>query len=298
MSYHKTVLLNEAVEQLITDVNGVYVDATFGGGGHSKLILDKLSKKGKLFAFDKDKDAIKNKINDKRFYLINQDFRYMKYFLFEKNITKVNGILADLGISSHQIDSPNRGFSYKKESKLDMRMNISNKLSAYEVVNKYPLKELIRIFKEYGEIEKADKLAKEIILNRKKEIKNTTDLVSVLEKFIPKKKKNKFLSKIFQAIRIEVNDELSSLMELLNQSKELIIEGGRMVIISYHSLEDRIVKRFIKSGNFSGKIEKDLYGNILRPFVQVNKKVIVPSIEEIKNNKRARSAKMRVAKKI
>ena len=298
MAYHESVLLNESVDGLNIQPNGIYVDATFGGGGHSRIILEKL-KNGKLFAFDQDADVILNKIEDQRFVLIDQNFRFMKQFLRLKGVRKVDGILADLGVSSYQFDTARRGFSIRKDGPLDMRMNHSQSLTAKAVINDYDLEDLVRIFKNYGELRNAYSIAQQIVKTRQSsEIETTEQLKAVVDYLIPSHKRNKILAQLFQAIRIEVNDELKALKELLEQSVELLKEGGRISVISYHSLEDRLVKNIIRSGNFDGHIEKDFFGNKKVVLKALNKKPIVASPEEILKNPRSRSAKLRISQKI
>ncbi len=297
MSYHNPVLLFESVGGLNIDPDGIYVDVTFGGGGHSKEILNQLGKNGKLFAFDQDADALNNEIDDDRFVLINENFRYIKRFLRFHGVVKVNGILADLGVSSHQFDIAERGFSTRFDADLDMRMNKNDALSAYEVINDYKEEKLSSVFYEYGELRNSRALAKEIVLSRvQNEIKTSFRLKEVLQRFLPKAKEHKILAQIFQAIRIEVNQEIEVLKEFLLQTPELLVKDGRLSVISYHSLEDRLVKRFIQNGIFEGEPEKDFYGNVEVPFKKAGK-LIVPTNEEIKINNRARSAKLRVAVK-
>ncbi|MBT8281811.1 MAG: 16S rRNA (cytosine(1402)-N(4))-methyltransferase RsmH [Muriicola sp.] len=298
MSYHNPVLLRPSVDGLNIKQDGVYVDITFGGGGHSKAILERLGEKGKLFAFDQDEDALNNDIKDDRFTLINENFRYLGQFLKFYGIRKVNGILADFGVSSHQFDSAERGFSTRFEGELDMRMSKRNQLSAFEVVNEYSAEELGQILKQYGELRNARAMAKTIVESReKKSIKTSSDLKQVLQRFLPGHKEHKILAQIYQAVRIEVNQELEAIKEFLLQTPALLTEEGRLSIISYHSLEDRLVKRFIMTGNFEGELEKDFYGKPLKPFKKVGN-LVVPDEEEIKKNNRARSAKLRIAERI
>lgn len=297
-SYHIPVLLNSSIDGLNVNPDGTYVDVTFGGGGHSQKILEKLSKKGKLYAFDQDEDAQGNKIDDERFVLIPQNFQYIKNYLALYSVNQVDGILADLGVSSHQFDEAQRGFSIRKEGGLDMRMNQSADLTAKLVVNSYDEAQLLNVFRSYGEIREVRKVVKLIVQARKEsEIETTAQLVDLL-KTIPKKKENQFLAQVFQAIRIEVNQEMEVLKDFLEATPRVLRKGGRLVVISYHSLEDRLVKNFIKKGKFQGELEKDFYGNAIRPFKEVNRKVIVPDQEEIENNSRARSAKLRIAEKL
>ena len=298
MGYHEAVLLKESIAGLRIDPNGTYVDVTFGGGGHSKSILEKLDK-GILFAFDQDADAQKNSIDDNRFVLINQNFRFMQKFLRLEGVLKVDGIIADLGVSSYQFDTADRGFSIREEGELDMRMNTTQELSAKQVVNEYELDELCRIFREYGELKNAFSISKSILFAREEgEILTTEDLKNAVKKHIPPYKSNKILAQLFQAIRIEVNDELKALKEMLLQSVDLLKTGGRLSVISYHSLEDRLVKNLIKSGNFKGDIEKDFYGVPNLILKAISKKPITASQEELERNPRSRSAKLRVSEKL
>lgn len=296
--YHNPVLLDESVDGLKIKGNGVYVDVTFGGGGHSREILRRLGDEGKLFAFDQDEDALKNAIDDPRFQLINQNFRYLKQYLKFYGIQKVDGILADFGVSSHQFDKAERGFSTRFDAELDMRMDQKQNLSAFEVVNSYPHEDLARVLFEYGELRNARAMAKVIDKARSESpITTTTQLKEILRQFLPKMKENKILAQIYQAIRIEVNQEMEVLKEFLMQVPEVLKKGGRLSMISYHSLEDRLVKRFIRAGNFDGEAEKDFYGNIDVPLKKVGG-LIVPSKEEIARNNRARSAKLRIAERV
>ena len=297
MSYHDPVLLFESVDGLEVKPNGVYVDVTFGGGGHSKEILKRLGADGKLFAFDQDADALRNEIEDDRFVLINENFRFISRFLRLNGIKKVDGILADLGVSSHQFDSAERGFSTRFDADLDMRMNSDDTVSAFEVVNHYQEEELSQVLFQYGELRNSRALAKEIVQARSEnEIRTSFQLKTVLKRFLPKPKEHKILAQIFQAIRIEVNQEMQALKEFLLQTPDLLLEEGRLSVISYHSLEDRLVKRFMEFGLFEGEPEKDFYGNVEVPLKKVGK-LIIPSQGEIKKNNRARSAKLRIAKK-
>jgi 16S rRNA (cytosine1402-N4)-methyltransferase len=293
--YHNPVLLKESVDALDVKPNGVYVDVTFGGGGHSREILSRLGENGKLFAFDQDPDAQRNIIDDSRFVLIQENFRYMSRFLRFYGVTKVAGILGDLGVSSHQFNEAERGFSTRFDADLDMRMNKKDDLSAYNVVNTYSEDRLSDVLFQYGELRNARALAAKISEERSVEkIVTSFRLREVLQQFLPKAKEHKILAQIFQAIRIEVNQELEVLKEFLRQTPELLEVNGRLSVISYHSLEDRLVKRFIKNGLFEGEPEKDFYGNIDVPLKNVGK-MIVPTREEIKANNRARSAKLRIA---
>ena len=296
--YHNPVLLHESILGLNIIPDGIYVDTTFGGGGHTRAILEKMEG-GKLFAFDQDKDALDNTPNDERFTLINQNFRYLKNFLRLHNIEQVDGVLADLGVSSHQFDTGERGFSTRFDAPLDMRMNQLQPLDAAVVVNTYSLKDLTYVFRNYGELKNAFQITKAIITAREIEpIKTTEQLCNVVEKSFPSHSKNKFLAMVFQALRIEVNDEMTALKEMLLQAMDVLKPGGRLVVISYHSLEDRPVKNLIRTGNFEGKLEKDFFGNPIVPFKSINKKPIIPKDEEIEKNNRARSAKLRIAEKI
>jgi 16S rRNA (cytosine1402-N4)-methyltransferase len=276
----------------------VYVDVTFGGGGHSREILSRLGPKGKLFGFDQDKDALQNTIEDPRFTLIHENFKFIKRFLRFYGIKKVDGILGDFGVSSHQFNEAERGFSTRFDARLDMRMNQGSKLSAYEVINEYGEDQLKKLFYEYADLKNAPKLARLIVDSRKeKPIESSEQLNDLLKPHLFKGKENKILAQIYQAIRIEVNQEIEVLKDFLKQTEELVVKNGRISLISYHSLEDRLVKRYIRSGLFEGEPEKDFYGNISVPFKKVGG-LIVPSAEEIKENNRARSAKLRVAKKL
>ena len=296
--YHNPVLLEKSICELVTNPNGIYVDATYGGGGHSKEVLCRLTKKGKLFAFDQDNDTKQNLIDDTRFFFINSNFKHLKKYLNHHNIYKVNGIIADFGVSSHQLDEPSRGFSIMKDGPLDMRMNKSSDLTAQNVVNYYEGKKLYKILKEYGQVTRANEIVNKIVSYRKtKQIKSTIDLVKVVEDSISKFSKYKILAKIFQSIRIEVNNELEAIRQLLIQASELVKIGGRMVCISYHSLEDKLIKNFIRSGSFDNKDNRDFFGNVQKPFKKIGG-LITPDANEIKKNKRARSAKMRIAEKI
>jgi 16S rRNA (cytosine1402-N4)-methyltransferase len=297
MEYHNPVLLHASVDGLNINPDGIYVDVTFGGGGHSKEILSRLGPNGKLFAFDQDEDALANALPDERFTLINENFRFIKRFLRFYGVKEVDGILGDLGVSSHQFDVPERGFSTRFDAELDMRMSQKNDLNAYRVVNEYDEANLKRVFLDYGELKNAPALARTIVEAREQRLIKTTDeLKEVLAKYLPERVRNKILAQIYQAIRIEVNQEMDVLKEFLEQSLEILKPGGRLSVISYHSLEDRLVKRFIKNGMFEGEPERDFYGNFSVPFKTVGK-LIVPDSAEIKINNRARSAKLRIAEK-
>jgi 16S rRNA (cytosine1402-N4)-methyltransferase len=296
--YHNPVMLTEAIDGLNIKPEGIYVDVTFGGGGHSKEILNRLGEAGRLFAFDQDEDAMQNAIDDHRFMLLNNNFRYLKNFLKYHKVIPVDGILADLGVSSHQFDTTERGFSTRFDSELDMRMSRKGELSAYRIVNEYNQLKLSQVFWHYGELNNGGQLANAIINYRKeKEINTTVELKDAIAKQIDKRSEKKYLAKVFQALRIETNMEIEALKELLKQGLGVLKSKGRMVVISYHSLEDRIVKNFFKSGNFEGLIEKDLYGNMKVPFNLLTKKVLLPGDSEILDNNRARSAKLRIAEK-
>ena len=296
--YHLPVLLKESINGLKIDDEGIYVDATFGGGGHSLEILKSLSKKGRLVSFDQDPDSINNSYEESNFYFVNENFKYMKRFLKNLGFSKVNGILADLGVSSFQINTPARGFSYRYDAALDMRMNKNNTLDAMKVINSYNHENLSKILFEYGDIKNSKKISEEIIKARTLNKINTTfDLNKILKPLYPERYLNKNLSRIYQAIRIEVNKELDVLKSFLEQTSELLLPGGRLCVISYHSLEDRMVKRYITNGNFSTTAEKDTYGNFSVPFKKIGK-MIQPSAVELKENIRSRSAKLRIAEKI
>jgi 16S rRNA (cytosine1402-N4)-methyltransferase len=297
MHYHNPVLLKECIEGLNINPAGIYVDVTFGGGGHSREILKHLTT-GKLYAFDQDEDAVKNSIGDDRFVLIKQNFRYLKNFLKMYDALPIDGLLADLGVSSHQFDEAERGFSIRFDAKLDMRMDQNTKQTAAEVLNTYSEEDLKRIFRLYGEVENAGYLASIIFHNRKdKQIETVNDLKTMIVKCVKRGRENQYYAQVFQALRIEVNKELDVLQDLLMQSLEVLKPGGRLVVISYHSLEDRLVKNIMRSGKFEGDVEKDFYGNPLTPFKQITRKPIVPSEKENEENSRARSAKLRIAEK-
>lgn len=298
MTYHVPVLLNECMEGLAIQPNGVYVDLTFGGGGHSIELLSRLDQ-GRLVAFDQDEDAFRNKPDDDRLTLVKSNFKYLKNFLQLYNALPADGILADLGISSHQIDVPERGFSTRFDGDIDMRMDQSSELTAKLILNTYSDHEIMRILREYGEIKSAYKLAQAIVQARsEKSIDTIAQLKEILFPFLPKHREFKFLAQVFQALRIEVNDELGALKAALIQCKESLKPGGRLVVMSYHSLEDRLVKNFLKSGNFEGKIEKDFYGQPQVDFKLITRKPIVANEAEIERNPRARSAKLRIAEKL
>ncbi len=298
MEYHKPVLLQETVKGLSIKPDGIYVDVTFGGGGHSKEILKHLGKNGKLIAFDQDNDALENALDDERFLLINQNFRFLKRFLRFYGYTQVDGILGDFGVSSHQFNVPERGFSTRFEAKLDMRMNQDASLSAYEVINQYSQEQLKTVLSQYGELRAAAGMARLIVAAREQEpIVSSTQLKEALGRFLPKHRENKILAQVFQAIRIEVNQELEALKEFLLQTQEVLKPGGRLSLLTYHSLEDRLVKRYMRNGLFEGEPEKDVFGRAEVPFKPIGK-FLLPSEEEIKENNRARSAKLRVAEKL
>ena len=297
MTYHKPVLLDEAIKGLMIRPSGVYVDVTFGGGGHSQAILDQLDTNGKLYGFDQDVDAQANALEDIRFDLIPANFSFLKQYLKFKGVTQVHGILADFGVSSHQFDSDARGFSTRFDGPLDMRMNIGQEVSAASVVNTYSESQLGSIFRTYGEIRNAYRIASAIVKQRQEQSFHTTkQLRDLVAELVPERFLNKNLAQVFQAIRIEVNQELEVLKQFLEQSAEVLIPGGRLVCISYHSLEDRLVKRFIREGRFEGTAVVDFYGNKECPFKKVGG-LVVPNKEEIAVNNRARSAKMRIAEK-
>ena len=296
--YHNPVLLKQSVDALVTNPDGIYVDCTFGGGGHSREILSRLSEKGRLFSFDQDLDALKNTIDDPRFTLVNQNFRFLENSMLAYGISHVEGILADLGVSSHQFDEAERGFSTRSNAPLDMRMNVMQGLDAKKIINDYEEEELADIFYHYGELREARKLAREIVHHRKsKKIETTEDLKNLFS-YIPAFKQNKFFAQVFQAVRIEVNQELEVLKEMLVQSYKILKVEGRLVVISYHSLEDRLVKRFLKNGMFEGEPQRDIYGNYAKAFELLKTKAIIPDDKEIEENSRARSAKMRIGIKL
>ena len=295
--YHVPVLLAESVDGLEIKANGDYVDVTFGGGGHSREIFSRLET-GRLFAFDQDEDAAANIIHDERFFFIRHNFKYIRNFLRYYNVEQVDGILADLGVSSHDFDVAERGFSFRFDGDLDMRMNRDSTQSAADIVNTFTEDQLRTMFREYGEIDNAWRLAKQLVFARdSKPVKTIEQFKESIAPCVPKFQESKYLAKVFQALRIETNKEMDVLHEFLEQSIQLLKPGGRLVVITYHSLEDRMVKNFIKSGDFSGKQEKDFFGNVESPLVAINRKVIVPNEEEIERNPRARSAKLRIAEK-
>ncbi|WP_223608278.1 16S rRNA (cytosine(1402)-N(4))-methyltransferase RsmH [Chryseobacterium sp. OSA05B] len=296
--YHNPVLLKQSVDDLVTNPDGIYVDCTFGGGGHSREILSRLSEKGKLFSFDQDLDALKNTIDDPRFTLVNQNFRFLENSMVMYGISQVDGILADLGVSSHQFDEAERGFSTRNNAPLDMRMNVMQGLDAKRVINEYEETELADIFYYYGELREARKLARDIVHHRKTKTINTTEDLKKLFSYLPPHKVNKFYAQLFQAIRIEVNQELEALKEMLVQALNVLRPEGRLVVISYHSLEDRLVKRFLKNGMFEGEQQRDIYGNYKKVFELLKSKAIIPDDKEIEENSRARSAKMRTGIKV
>ena len=295
--YHHPVLLTESLDGLDVKPEGVYVDVTFGGGGHSRALLDRLGPEGKLYGFDQDTDAARNTIDDDRFQLVQANFKHINRFLKFHGVQQVDGVLGDFGVSSHQFDTPDRGFSTRFDGELDMRMDATQGQSAADVVNEYSEAELIRVFRDYGELRQAPKLARMLLKARtQKPISTTLELRELLEGSIPKHKVNKELAQLFQALRIEVNDEVGVLKTFLQQLPQLVKVGGRISLISYHSLEDRLVKRFVRDGKFEGEAEKDFYGNQLVPFKKVGG-LIVPNRDEINQNNRARSAKLRIAER-
>lgn len=296
--YHNPVLLKKSVDDLVTNPDGIYVDVTFGGGGHSREILKKLSPKGRLYSFDQDLDALKNTIEDERFTLINQNFRFLENMLMALGVSKVDGVLADLGVSSHQFDEAERGFSTRSNAPLDMRMNVMQVLDAKKIINEYEEEQLASIFYYYGELRESRKLAREIVNHRQNKPIETTEDLKKLFSYIPQFKQNKFFAQVFQAIRIEVNQELEVLKEMLVQAHNILKPKGRLVVISYHSLEDRLVKRFLKNGMFEGEPERDIFGNFSKTFDLLQSKAIIPDADEIAENSRARSAKMRTGIKL
>lgn len=298
MAYHVPALLDESIEGLDIRPSGVYVDVTFGGGGHSREILRRLNENGRLIAFDQDEDAVLNSIDDPRFIFVRSNFRFLKHYLRYLGVDGVDGVLADLGVSSHHFDDAGRGFSFRFEGELDMRMNRLAPKSAADILNEYPEERLRELFLKYGELKNAHKIASSIAAYRQtKKITSTNDLLAILEPFAFKDREKKILAQAFQALRIEVNGEMEALTEMLTQALQLLNPGGRLSVISYHSLEDRLVKNFFRTGNFEGTLIKDFYGNVETPFEQINRKVIVPDEEEQLQNPRSRSAKLRIAKK-
>ena len=298
-TYHVPVLLNESIDGLAIKPDGIYVDVTFGGGGHSKEILSRLGKKGHLYSFDQDPDAEKNIVDDDRFTFVRSNFRYLKNWMRYYEVDHIDGVLADLGVSSHHFDDETRGFSFRFDAPLDMRMNKRAGTTAAEILNNYDEEQLADIFYIYGELKNARKIAATITKARnEKRIETTDDFLHVTEKLFQREREKKEMAKMFQALRIEVNHEMDALKEMLNGAKDLLCEGGRLSVITYHSLEDRIVKNMMKAGNVEGKIKQDFFGRIEAPFRLINNKVIVPSDEEQKQNPRSRSAKLRVAEKI
>ena len=298
MVYHNPVLLNECIQGLSVKPGGIYVDVTFGGGGHSRSILSKLNG-GRLFAFDQDESANANEINQPGFKLINANFRHIKNFLKMERVTKIDGLLADLGVSSHQFDVATRGFSTRFDGELDMRMDTKSNLSAKDIVNDYSAEELANLFYKYGELSNSRRIANKITEAREvSTISTTTQLRNVISDLVPEKHQNRFMARVFQAIRIEVNDEITVLKEMLLSAIDLLKPNGRLVVLSYHSLEDRLVKNLMKRGNFSGKIEKDFFGNPIKRLKEINSKVVLATESEIKENSRARSARLRIAERI
>mgnify|MGYP000937810348 FL=1 len=298
MAYHIPALLNESIEGLDIRPSGVYVDVTFGGGGHSSEILRRLNGDGRLIAFDQDEDAVLNAIDDPRFTFIRSNFRFLKNFLRYLGVDEVDGVMADLGVSSHHFDDAGRGFSFRFEGGLDMRMNRSASKSAADILNEYPEEKLREVFLKYGELKYAHKIASSVIAYRQaRKIAVTNDLLAILESFTFKDREKKILAQAFQALRIEVNGEMEALTEMLTQALQVLKPGGRLSVISYHSLEDRLVKNFFRTGNFEGTLIKDFYGNVETPFEQISRKVIVPAEEEQQQNPRSRSAKLRIAEK-
>jgi 16S rRNA (cytosine1402-N4)-methyltransferase len=298
-NYHQPVLLHESINWLNIQPHGVYFDVTFGGGGHSREILNRIGENGKLFSFDQDTDAVANSFNAQNFTLVQSNFKFIKQFAQYFKVEPIDGILADLGVSSHQFDTSNRGFSIRFDSKLDMRMNSNQKLGAYEVVNEYSEEALSKIIFEYGEINQSKKLSAAIVEARKKKnISTTQQLCEIAAAFTIKKEEHNFFAQLFQAIRIEVNQEIDVLKDMLLQSAQILKPGGRLVVISYHSLEDRLVKNLFKTGNLEGNGETDVFGNKNLVFKELTKKPITPGIEELRKNNRSRSAKLRVGEKI
>lgn len=296
--YHQPVMLSESVEGLNIQPEGTYVDVTFGGGGHSRAIMQQLGEGGRLLAFDQDADALQNSINDTRFSLIHENFKHLKAFLRLNGVRQIDGLIADLGVSSHQFDEASRGFSTRFDAALDLRMDQRQALSAQALVNDYEEADLAKVLTLYGELPNARAMAKSICTQRREApITTTFELREAVKRHLPHGQENKFLAMLFQALRIEVNGELEALQMMLEQSAQVLRPGGRLVVIAYHSLEDRLVKNFIKTGNFEGKLEKDFFGNPLTPFTQISRKAITPSEEELQRNNRSRSAKLRIAEK-
>lgn len=294
--YHTPALLYPCMEGLAINPSGIYVDVTFGGGGHSREILSRLGSEGRLFGFDQDLDAMQNIIDDARFTFVRSNFRYISNFMEYHGVDKVDGILADLGVSFHHFDDSGRGFSFRFDGKLDMRMNQHAVMTAADVLNRYTEEQLADLFYYYGELKSARKIASVVVAHRaEKKFEMISDLVNIVEPLVGKDKQKKNLACLFQALRIEVNREMEVLKKLLQSSLNLLNPGGRLVVLTYHSLEDRLVKNFMKSGNFEGKVEQDFFGNRMSPFKLVNNKVIVPDCEEIEQNPRSRSAKLRIA---
>ncbi len=298
MAYHIPILANESIEALAIKKDGFYLDATFGGGGHSRLILNELGENGRLYAFDQDDDSLRNLIDDERFVFNHHNFRYVKQFLRLHGVKQVDGILADLGVSSHQLNEAERGFSFRFEADLDMRMNRSEETTAATILKTYSADALQQIFSEYGEVRNAKTLAQKIVQERgHRPIRTIGDLLGIIEPLV-RGHKNRYLAQVFQALRIEVNDEMGALREFLEATLDILKPGGRLVVISFHSLEDRMVKNLLKTGNVDGEMKSDFYGKIERPFEQINKGVITPSEDEMAKNSRARSAKMRIGEKV
>lgn len=296
--YHVPALLNESIEGLRVLSSGIYVDVTFGGGGHSREILNRLGENGRLLGFDQDEDAVANIIPDNRFTFVRSNFRYLKNFLRYHDIGQVDGVLADLGVSSHHFDDSVRGFSFRFSGELDMRMNRGASLNAADILNEYQEEKLADVFYKWGELKNARRIASSVVEYRsKKKIEKTDDFLEIISPFTRRDKEKKILAQAFQALRIEVNGEMDALTEMLLQALDVLKPGGRLSVISYHSLEDRLVKNFFRTGNFEGNLEKDFFGNPLTPFETINRKVIVPSEEEQSNNPRSRSAKLRIAEK-
>ena len=297
MTYHDPVLKDESINALMIKPGGIFVDATFGGGGHSRVILERMDATSQLFGFDQDEDVLPNLPDDERFTFVHHNFKYLKRFLRLHGVKEVDGILADLGVSSHQFDQAERGFSYRFDAELDMRMNQQDEVNAKDILNSYAVEDLQKVFSQYGEVRNSKTLAEAIVKERQlKTIKTTNDFLQIVEPLV-RGQWARYLSQVFQALRIEVNDEMGVLKTFLQEALEVLKPEGRLVIITYHSIEDRFVKKFLKSGNFEGVPDKDFYGNIYRPFKIITKKPILPSKEEIKKNPRARSASLRVGEK-